>query len=283
MAASGSASVPLDYCRDKIDGTGTPLHYSLLFLPPEARAALIGLHALRCELDETADECADPGVARLKLAWWREELARAFENQPRHPVTRLLAPAMALRHPERGAFRDLVDAAEARLPPRRFASLDTLLADCRQSGGAFAALSATLLGADSGSADARELGTLLELAERLCDLGLHARHDLLPLPLEDLARFGVTEADLLRGRENDNTRALLAFEAERAARLLREALAAVPPASRRTQLPVRSRARMALALLERARRRGYPMLAQRLMLSPLRCLWVAWRTQRTSQ
>lgn len=283
MAAPEPASVPLDYCRDKIGGPGTPLHYSLLFLPPEARASSIGLHALRHELDEIAEECADPGVARLKLAWWREELARAFENQPRHPVTRLLAPAIALRHPERGAFRDLVDAAEARLPPKRFASLDSVLADCRQSGGAFTALSATLLGAGKAAAGARELGALLELAERLCDLGLHAGRDLLPIPLEDLARFGVTEADLLRGRGNDGVRALLAFEAERAARLLREALEAMPPATRRALLPVRSRARMALALLERTRRRGYPMLTQRLMLSPLRCLWIAWRTQRASQ
>ncbi|TAM47449.1 MAG: hypothetical protein EPN55_02435 [Gammaproteobacteria bacterium] len=283
MPASVPASAPLHYCRDKIGGTGTPLHYSLLFLPAESRAGLIALHALRRELDEIADECTDTGVARLKLGWWREELARTFENQPRHPVTRLLAPAIALRRSPRAALKNMVDAAEARPSRRRFENFDTLLADCRLSGGALAELSASLLGADDAAAGARELGALLELTERLCHLGLHTRRGLLPLPLDELARFNVAETELLRGRQSDTVHALLAHEAERTGRLLREALAAVPPAARQALLPVRIRAHMALALLERARRRDYPMLTQRLMLSPLRCLWIAWRVRRSDR
>ena len=64
MPAPDDLDVPLHYCRDKIGGAGSALHYSLLFLPPASRTALIALHALRRELDDIADECADPGVAR---------------------------------------------------------------------------------------------------------------------------------------------------------------------------------------------------------------------------
>ena len=51
-------------------------------------------------------------------------------------------------------------------------------------------------------ATARALGTALELAELLYDLGLHARRDRLPLPLEELARFNVPVADILHGKKN---------------------------------------------------------------------------------
>lgn len=275
MAAS--AELPLRYCRDKLGGTGSAAYYSLLFLPPAARPALTALHALRRELDDVADECADAGVARTKLAWWQEELVRAFESRPRHPVTQLLAPALA-RHPAaHAALAELIEAAAARLPPVRFPDFEALRADCRRAGGALVELDAILLGAPAAPADARALGTALELAERLNDIGLHARRDRLPLPLADLARFGVHEADLRQGLASDAARALLAFEVERAGHLLHETLAALPASARPSLQPARTRARIALARMALARRRGYPVLAQRLMLTPLRCLWVAWR------
>ena len=88
MPAPDDLDVPLHYCRDKIGGAaGSALHYSLLFLPPASRTTLIALYALRRELDDIADECADPGVARLKFAWWQEELANMFQGRARHPVT----------------------------------------------------------------------------------------------------------------------------------------------------------------------------------------------------
>jgi phytoene synthase len=279
MVAHVSPDALRRYCRDKLGGSGTTLHYSLLFQPPAAHDALTALHALRRELDDIADECADAGVAQAKLAWWREELARLFENRPRHPVTRLLAPTVASRRMASAGFAELMEAAAARQPPARFADLDALLADCRRAGGALVELESGLLGTPAAT-DARALGTVLELAERLCDLGLHARRDRLPLARTDLARFGVAETDLVRGKESGAVRALLAFEAERAERLLREALAALPPDAQHALQPARIRADIALARLGQARRRGYPMLTQRLMLTPLRCLWIAWRVQR---
>jgi phytoene synthase len=273
-----AAGIPLRYCRDKLGGPGSAAYYSLLFSPPAAQPALTALHALARELDDVADECTDTGVARAKLGWWQEELARAFDNRPRHPVTRVLAPALS-RHPvARAALAELVEAAAARLPPVRFPDFDALHADCRRAGGALAELDAVLLGAPA-PAEARALGTALELAERLNDLGLHLRRDRLPLPLADLTRFGVRESELRSGHASDAIGALLAFEAERAAHLLRATLAALPDNVRRPLQPARTRAHLALARLALARRRGYPLLARRLMLTPLRGLWIAWRAQ----
>jgi len=277
MPAPDDLDVPLHYCRDKIGGAGSALYYSLLFLPPASRTALIALHALRRELDDIADECTDPGVARLKFAWWQEELANLFQGRARHPVTLLLAPVVRRLALPRDALHELLKAAETRLPPVRYARFNDLLEHARRTGGAMAALVAAALGGEP--ATARALGTAFELAELLYDLGLHARRDRLPLPLEDLARFNIPVADILHGKENQAFHKFMAFEADRAETLLRESLQALMPGNRRALLPLRIQAHIALATLAAARRQGYTVLQQRPTLMPLRLLWIAWRTK----
>ena len=277
MSAPDDLDVPLHYCRDKIGGAGSALYYSLLFLPPASRTALIALYALRRELDDIADECTDPGVARLKFAWWQEELANMFQGRARHPVALLLAPVVRRLALPRDALHELLRAAEARLPPLRYARFDDLLEHARRTGGAVAALSAAILSGDPAAT--RSLGTALELADLLCGLGLHVCHDRLPLPLEDLVHFNVPVADILRGKKTEAFHKLMAFEAGRAETLLREALQTLTPGDRRALLPLRIQARIALATLAGARRQGYTVLQQRPTLVPLRLLWIAWRTK----
>lgn len=281
MSAASDLDIPLQYCRDKIGGAGSALYYSLLFIPPAPRATLTALHALRRELDDTVDGCTDPGVARLKFAWWRQQLVDMFQDQARHPVTRLLAPAARQLAPFQNVLHELIGATETRLPPLRYARFNELLDHAEHTGGAVAALSAVLLGGESAAA--RPLGTALELAELLCRLGLHVHRDRLPLPLEDLTRFNIPAADILRGKENGMFRELMAFEAGRAETLLRESLQALTPSDRRTLLPLRVQARIALATLAAVRRHGYTVLQQPRTLTPLRLLWVAWRTKNAGE
>ncbi len=277
-----TSDIPLDYCRAKIGGAGSSLYYSLLFLPPAERAALTALYALRRELDGIADECTDPGVARAKLAWWQEELARTRAGQPRHPVTRLLAGPLARRAVPPELLDRLLGAAAARLPPLRCEHLDDWLVHCEAGGGTLAEIAVRLCGArdETTRVHARRLGAALEHAEWLCELGWHTRRDRLPLPRADLAHFGVSETALLRGQDSNATRALLAFAGERADRNLDDALRALPEHERDWLLPLRIHARLARATLALARRQGHPQLRRPLALTPLRRLWTAWRTRR---
>ena len=67
---------PHQYCQDKAAASGSSFYYSFLFLPQERRRAITALYAYCREVDDVVDECTDPGVARTKLAWWRDEVAR---------------------------------------------------------------------------------------------------------------------------------------------------------------------------------------------------------------
>ena len=85
---------PEEYCQRKAAGSGSSFYYSFLFLPPERRRAITALYAFCREVDDVVDECADPQLARTKLAWWRSELAATYAGRPSHPVTQSLAEAV---------------------------------------------------------------------------------------------------------------------------------------------------------------------------------------------
>jgi phytoene synthase len=72
---------------------GSSAAYALLFAPPAQRARISALFTFRREIDNTLFTAGDPGVARIKRAWWAEELGRLGEGSPRHPATAALDPA----------------------------------------------------------------------------------------------------------------------------------------------------------------------------------------------
>ena len=79
---------PDEYCQQKAAQSGSSFYYSFLFLPPERRRAITALYAYCREVDDVVDETADENLARIKLAWWRNELAGMYQGNPQHPVTR---------------------------------------------------------------------------------------------------------------------------------------------------------------------------------------------------
>jgi phytoene synthase len=78
------------YCRDKAAPEGSNLYYSTLFETPEFRSTLFSIFALHYEITDCLTVSPDPGVTRMKLHWWSEELQRFSDRQPRHPVTRAM-------------------------------------------------------------------------------------------------------------------------------------------------------------------------------------------------
>ena len=86
-------------------------------------------------------------------------------------------------------------------------------------------------------------------------------------------------ADIAQARETENFHRLMEFQIERAARLLpRRVLEA---ARRRTAKPQRAGIVMAAiyqTLLEEIRADGCHVLTQRTSLTPVRKLWIAWKT-----
>jgi phytoene synthase len=272
---------PDGYCAQRIGAAAADAHYASLFATAAQRRGVYALYAYAGEVEEIATECHDAGVARSKLEWWREEIARLYDGAPRHPVTQALEPVIAAHALAREPFLAQLAATARGIGHVRFPNFPLLDGHCRHAGAPALLLATRVLGAPDAGAHERieQLGAALRMQENLRHLGRDARRDVLLLPTEELRRFGVAESDVLATRQTPAFAALMAFAGERTGRALEDALGALPPLSRAAQLFVRILVALARAELDEIRRDGYRVLEHRIVLTPLRKLWIAWRTR----
>jgi phytoene synthase len=271
---------PDEYCRARAGGIGSSLYYSLRFLPPPHRRAVTALHALRREIGAAVDASTEASVAGAALAWWEAEIDRLFAATPQHPITRALAPHVPVFGLARQPFDALIAGMRVDLAQNRFLDFAALERYCVLVGGSIAELAATVFGATgAASADhARRLGTAVQLIERLRATGADARSGRIYLPMDEMRREGVTAADILAGRPTQGFEALMGLQARRARALLAQALASLPAADLRAQRPGLILAALRAALLDELEREHYRVLHQRIALTPVRKLLIAWRT-----
>ncbi|MGA7986758.1 MAG: presqualene diphosphate synthase HpnD [Burkholderiales bacterium] len=271
---------PDEYCQQKAAGSGSSFYYAFLFLPPERRRAITALYAFCREVDDAVDAISDPQLARAKLDWWRAEIANLAAGRPQHPVTRALAPGAASYGISAERLNEIVDGMQMDLEQSRYLDFKGLERYCYRVAGVVGILSAGIFGySDPRTLEyARQLGTAFQLTNIIRDVGEDARNNRIYLPMEDLKAHGVTAADILNARYSDAFAALMRFQARRAQACYDKALGALPQADRRAQRPGLIMAAIYRALLAEIERDGFKVLDRRTSLTPLRKLWIAWKT-----
>ena len=271
---------PQEYCQDKAAKSGSSFYYSFLFLPADKRAAITALYAFCREVDDVADECHDPHLARTKLAWWRDELARLYAGTPNHPVTRALLPALETYALPREAFEEIIDGMEMDLDHDRYADFNSLKLYCHRVAGVVGELSARIFGFRAhGTLDyAQTLGLAFQLTNIIRDVGEDARRGRIYLPQDELRQFGVRESDIVGARSTPEFIELMRFQTARARELYAQALGRLAAEDRATQKPGLVMARIYRTLLDEIERDGFPVLQGKTSLTPIRKLWLAWRT-----
>ena len=271
---------PDAYCQQKTAQSGSSFYYSFLFLPPERRRAITALYAFCREVDDTVDDCTDQGIARTKLAWWRGEVAAMFDGQPTHPVMLALQPHLTNYALEQGHLQAIIDGMEMDLDQTRYLDYPALRSYCWHVASVVGILSASIFGASKPETlrYAEKLGHAFQLTNIIRDVGEDARKGRIYLPISELQQFGVTAADLLNARHSDKFEALMRFQVERAKKVYDEAFALLPQADRRAQRPGLMMAAIYRTVLDEIERDNYRVLTQRISLTPIRKLWLAWKT-----
>ncbi|SNS62524.1 farnesyl-diphosphate farnesyltransferase [Noviherbaspirillum humi] len=271
---------PDDYCQQKAVQSGSSFYYSFLFLPPERRRAITALYAFCREVDDTVDETSDPSVARTKLAWWRREIGLMLEGHPTHPVTRALQPHMATYGLEGRHLLAIIDGMEMDLDQTRYLDFAGLQRYCWHVASVVGILSARIFGATHPDTlkYAEKLGLAFQLTNIIRDVGEDARKGRIYLPVDELQRFSVTAADILNARHSEKFEQLMRFQAERARTLYDEAFTLLPARDRKAQRPGLIMAAIYHALLDEIERDGFHVLQQKISLTPIRKLWLAWKT-----
>jgi phytoene synthase len=272
---------PDQYCQQKAAASGSSFYYSFLFLPPDRRRAITAVYAYCREVDDAVDETTEPAVAEAKLAWWQGEVAALFDRAPTHPVTRALLPFID------GPFgitrlrlEAILEGMTMDLRQNRYLDFVGLQRYAHLVAGVVGEISASVFGyTDPRTLEyADRLGLALQLINVIRDVGDDARRGRVYLPLDELQRFDVRVADLLNRRYVDGFVPLMRFQADRARTLYRDALGRLPAADRRAQRPGLIMGAIYATLLDEIERDNFQVLHQRIALTPLRKLAIAWRT-----
>jgi len=275
---------PDQYCQQKAAASGSSFYYSFLFLPPSRRRAITALYAFCREVDDVVDEIGDPDVARAKLAWWRREVVSIFAGQPSHPVALALHGIVREFDLPEAHFQTVIDGMAMDLTQQRFLDFPALELYCHRVAGVVGLMSAEIFGyvdpATKGYA--RDLGVAFQLTNIIRDVGEDARRGRIYLPQDELQRFGVPPSALLRGEYSAEFRHLMRFQAQRAQSWYERALAQLPAQDRKAQRTGLIMAAIYRTLLDEIARDGYKVLDRRTSLTPLRKLWLAWRTWRSA-
>lgn len=270
---------PDDYCQQKAAQSGSSFYYSFLFLPAEKRRAITALYAFCREVDDVVDETSDESIARSKLAWWRSEIGAMLKNQATHPVTKALFPHIETYGLSGEHLLAIIDGMEMDLNQNRYLDFIGLKAYCWHVASVVGILSASIFGIQNPQTKlfAEKLGLAFQMTNIIRDVGEDARKGRIYLPVNELQQFEVTAADILNARYSEKFTAMMQFQYERAQQLYEEAFALLPPEDRKAQRTGLIMAAIYRALLVEIQRDGFQVLHQRISLTPIRKLWLAWR------
>jgi phytoene synthase len=271
---------PDEYCQQKAAQSGSSFYYSFLFLPIERRRAITALYAFCREVDDTVDEISDTEIARAKLNWWRKELNALYQGQATHPVMLALQPHITVYQLDQNLLAAIIDGMEMDLNQTRYLDFIGLQRYCWHVASVVGILSSRIFGATNPAtqAYAEKLGLAFQLTNIIRDVGEDAQKGRIYLPINELQQFGVTAAEILNAKHTDKFENLMRFQVDRAQKLYDEALGLLPKEDRRAQRPGLMMAAIYRTLLSEIAHDGFHVLNQRITLTPIRKLWLAWKT-----
>ena len=272
---------PEQYVQQKAAASGSSFYYAFLFLPRPRREAITAFYAFCREVDDVVDEVSDPGVAHRKLAWWQGEVAQAFKGQPTHPVTQALMRHAGAYQIEPRHLLGVIEGCQMDLEQSRYLDYLGLQRYCHLVAGVVGEVAARIFGQtqEATTQYAHTLGQALQLTNIIRDVGEDAMRGRIYLPVNELQQFDVKAHEVLKREYSERFVALMRFQAERAHRLYDQALALLPAADRRAQKPGLMMASIYRTLLREIEAENFQVLHQRIKLTPVRKLWLAWKVQ----
>lgn len=275
------AMTPAQYVQQKAAASGSSFYYAFLFLPAPKRAAITAFYAFCREVDDVVDDMVDAGVAQTKLAWWQSEVAKSYAGQPSHPVMQALMPQAAAFGIEQRHLQAVIEGCQMDLQQTRYLDFIGLQRYCHLVAGVVGEVAARIFGQAQAQTTeyAHTLGQALQLTNIIRDVGEDAMRGRIYLPVNELKQFDVKAHEVLKRSYSDRFTALMRFQAERAHGLYDQALALLPAEDRRAQKPGLMMASIYRALLREIEADNFQVLHQRIHLTPLRKMWLAWKVQ----
>lgn len=255
--------------------------FAWLFAAPTARPLLAFAFALELQLHATTEARIDHQVSHLKLQWWREEIGRLEQGQPRHPLTQAACSAAPAAGSRWRPIQDLLSSLELDLASTSIASeaeLDRYLA---LADGLQRMIAAVLVPLDARAERfASATGGAVRIIEMIRDLRKDAMRGRIYLPRDWLDAEGIDYRALASEAVGPGARRCLARLAEKAREQGRRATVELQDCGAADLRAQNVLLGLHLELLDRIERGQFEAGCLQVELSHMRSLWTAWRVAR---
>ena len=265
-----------ELCRGLHAAHGRTYYTATRLLPRERRRHVWALYAFARYADDLVDHFAlswTPAQRADALHRWSatflDDLARGETEDPVLVAVLDTVRRLRIDHDDLRAF---LRSMSMDLEITRYATYEDLSGYVYGSAAVIGSMMLPVLGARHPAArgPATDLGVAFQLTNFIRDVAEDAARGRIYLPLEDLARFDVSEEQFLDGHVTLPVRRLLAFEVARTRRLYRraeEGWGMLPPAS---QACIRVAHRLYAGILSEVERADYDVFSVRARVPPRR-------------
>jgi 15-cis-phytoene synthase len=246
--------------------------YSFLFLPKAKRDAIIDVYRFCRAVDDIVDDYAETGgtvaTAKQALNDWRAEVAALYAGEPSLPLAQRLQTVLQQFPMPQHYFEEMIRGCEMDLQRNRYQTFDELYQYCYRVASITGLMCIEIFTYTNPQTKdyAISLGLALQLTNILRDIKEDAGRNRVYLPQEDLQMFGYSERELFDGVLNDNFRALMKFECERARSFYQRAAELLPVEDRSTLVAARTMGKIYFRLLEEIERADYDVFHHQVRL-----------------
>ncbi len=243
-----------------------------ILMPKRLRRPVAAIYHFARAADDIADEGDLPDAERLKqLDVFRAELARIDRNEtPLTPLFQNLATEIAEHALPMQPFHNLLDAFSQDVVKKRYANFDELLDYCSRSANPVGTLLLHLYeeATPVNIAYSDAICTSLQLINFWQDVARDYAIGRIYLPLNDMAQFGVNEAQIAQGVSDGHWRALMKFEVDRARAMMLSGAPLGSILTGRIGLEMRMIIAGGLRILDKLEAADYDMFRRRPVLRP---------------
>lgn len=221
VPASQSIADAFAYCEKMARSHYENFPVGSLLVPKSKRKHVYSIYAFARTADDFADEGygtkITPGERLELLDDWESQLENCFAGNTQHPIFIALAETVRTLDLPHQLFRDLLSAFRQDVVKTRYANFDEVLDYCRRSANPVGRLILLLFGYRDEHLNylSDKICTALQLANFWQDVSVDLQKDRIYLPLDDLARFNFSEADLRAGKCDERFVNLLKFQVAR--------------------------------------------------------------------
>jgi len=257
----------MQHSRAITQKSASNLALAFVLLPRPKRDAMSALYAFCREVDNVADGDSVPAEKRRsQLAEWRADVKRACEDQPpRFPVNQELQPVIKQFHLPFKLFDELIKGCEMDLDIKRYEDFEALEQYCYHVASVVGLLSIGIFGYKNPACRdyAVYLGKALQLTNILRDVKTDSARGRIYLPLAELKKFGVSEAEILDSKYSDRYFTLAASIAGRAKRFYQLAQKTLPPEDRKSMVAAELMGSVYWRLLQKLERDSFDVFGPR--------------------